>query len=473
MQRAPNASDDVLILGAGLAGLAAGVHLADQGVGVTLIETRKAHGGRAGSFEHRDAGLTLDNCQHVLMRCCGRLRSFLDRLAVGDQIDWHRTLHFADGDGRIETLIPAPLPAPLHFLPALWRWRSLTWRDRLPIMRAMHGLWRMAGDEHRALNRLCFKTWLDQHNQTDRAVRRFWQPVIVGACNERLDRVSARYAAQVIRDAFLGARDAYQIGLPRLSLRKLYQPAVDAIRQKGGTVRFGEAVQRIECAAHNVDRVVTTADTYGPRSVISALPFERLTPLVDSTVAQRDRRFDQARRLEHSPIIGIHLFVTCPDGQPVFRLPYLALTESPLHWVFNKGMQTQRDGTPAQCLHGVISAAYDLVEQDQQTIRDLAIEQIERIVNRSIRAEVREALVVKERRATFAARAGVDHHRPEVVGPTENLYLAGDWVATDWPATMEGAVRSGEAAADAVLAKRAPAPALGLGDQKEKPAASG
>jgi len=449
-------SCDVVILGAGLAGLAAGAHLAERGVPVTVIETRKQPAGRAGSFNDKAMGTPLDNCQHVLMGCCTRLRAFLGRLGVENQIHWHDKLYFADCAGRIETLKGAPLPAPLHWLPALLRWRALGWRDRWAIARAVQAIRRLSVDEQRALDQFCFLDWLRHCRQTERAMRNFWAPVIVSACNERLDRVSARYAAQVMREGFLAGRDYAKLGVPATPLCELYAPAVAFIRARGGHVHFGESVQRIDFDAERVSRVVTNARAYHPAGLISALPFERLTPLVNESARQKDVRLDQAGRLKHSPIIGIHLFIECCEGRPVMTLPHLALTQSALHWVFNKGMRNantsrhDNKGT-VQYLQGVISAAYDLIDEEPQTIRKLVINETERVIRVPLHERVREARVIKERRATFAAVAGVDRDRPITTGAITNFYLAGDWVNTDWPATMEGAVRSGEAAASCLM----------------------
>ena len=213
----------VAVVGAGLAGLAAGCALAEAGLRVTLFERRPYVGGRASSYEHPGTGEVVDNCQHVLLGCCTNLIHFYERLGASDKIRWFSELTFLEPGGRASRLAPSFLPAPLHAAPAFMRARHLSLRDKMAIGRALAAMLRPLPDDSQE----DFLRWLRRHGQTERAIGRFWRVVLVSALNEDLDRLSVRYAVQVFRESFLKSAAAGRMGVPSVPLSDLYSSAID------------------------------------------------------------------------------------------------------------------------------------------------------------------------------------------------------------------------------------------------------
>ena len=463
----------VVIVGGGLAGLAAAVRLAERHVKVTLLETRQRTGGRATGFTDPDTGEELDNCQHVLLRACTNLIDFYQRLDVDDAIQWHETLRFAtldeEGEPRVDTLTGDDLPAPFHLAASLMKMRMFSMKEKWAIVRGMVSVMQVSRDGRRLIADESFERWLRDHRQPERVVRLFWSPVVVSGCNETIDRVAANYAVQVLQEGLLHNEEAFQVGLSDVPLAELYEPATEVIERVGGEVRLGAGVAAIESSGGRVTGVrlrsggaessggdgdLITGDAY-----ILACPPDRLDPMLSDDLRRADPRLAHLNDLDTTPIIGVHLFVRHRDNSPVMHEPHLVLPEGQaLQWLFNKG-RTSCDGgggngggeQECQHLHGVISAAHEHIKDTEQSLLERAMADVRRYVPGGSDAELVRGRVIKERKATFSARPGVDRLRPPTQGKVENLLLAGDWTATGWPATMEGAVRSGYRAAQAAL----------------------
>lgn len=451
----PLQDERVVVVGGGLAGIAAAVRLAEHGVPVTLVETRKRLGGRATSFTDPSTGETLDNCQHVVMRCCTNLLDLYERLGVGDRIAWHRTFYFTDHAGRIDRLEGDDLPAPLHLLRPLLGFKTLSRGEKWAILQGMLAVMQTSRRARERLVDESFAHWLRSHRQPEGAIRKFWSVVITSACNETPDRVAASHALQVFQEGFLYDSTGYEMGLSAAPLVELYDPAEQHIARAGGEVMLGSSAEAFELAGDRVTLLkLADRQELAGQAFISTVPFDRLAKLVTPEMARADARLRSLDRLEVSPIIGIHLFFRSPDGKPLVTLPHLALMESPLQWLFNKGVQRGDDGQATQHLHGVISAAREWVDHPAERITAMAVDAVRRALPEVGAAEVVHARVVKEKRATFSAQPGTEAYRPTTAGPIGNFFLAGDWVATGWPATMEGAVRSGYRAAAAALGRR-------------------
>lgn len=457
-------TSSIVVIGGGLAGIAAAVCLAERGRRVTLVETRQRLGGRATSFSDPTTGDLLDNCQHVLLGCCTSLIDLYRRLGVLDLIEWHRRLYFRDAAGHLDVLEADDLPAPLHMTRALMGFRGLSLRDKLAISRGMWAMMRVGRAGRRALGDVSFTDWMVQHGQPRSAIDRFWAVIIISACNEQPDRVAARYALQVFQDGFLNHEASYVMGLSAAPLVKLYDPASALIERAGGRVMLSSGAERLEMEGGRVrtlqltDGTVLQADAF-----VSAVPFDRLAKLLPLEAAGRDERLRGLMQLTVSPIIGIHLFF----DRPVMTLPHLILMDSPLQWIFNKSgagvetsstRDTRHPTSASQHLHGVISAAHDLVDQPAEVIAALAEAEMRKALNIPAAARVTHQRVVKEKRATFSVSPGSDCWRAKPTGEIANLVLAGDWTDTGWPATMEGAVRSGYTAAAALLGDADPLP---------------
>ena len=436
----------VVIVGAGLAGLAAGIALAQAGIGATVIETRKKLGGRAGSFVDRETGQRIDNCQHVVMRSCTHLLDLYERLGMGGKIRWYDRFFFIDGQGQLDIMEADHVPAPMHLTRSLLRFKSLTWADKLAIARGMWAILRQGESGRAALGDRSFADWLSQHRQTPGAIEKFWTPVVVSACNEWPDRVAASCALHVYQEGFLRNNRVQEMGVSKIPLEALYEPARHIIQAAGGLVLTGQSAAGFEFDGQKVtglrlgDEQVARGDCF-----VSTVPFDRLAKLVTKPMVAADNRLANLHQFEVSPIIGIHLYYEVDRGGGM-DLPHAALTESPLQWVFNKGVEDGREH-----LHGVISAAHEWVDKPAEEIAAMAEAEVRKALPSMRRAKLVHHRVIKEKRATFAPVPGIDRIRPQATGAIDNLILAGDWTATGWPATMEGAVRSGYTAANAMI----------------------
>jgi len=418
-----------IVVGGGLAGLATAAALGDAGFQVDLFEARAFLGGRASSFRVSPDSDLIDNCQHILLRCCVNLLDFYGRLGVADRIQFHKELYFVEPGGRVSRFRAGWLPAPLHFLGAFLRLRFLEARDKLAIARGLAALGRerkRRGD----LERISMLEWLREKGQTQRAIERFWRPVLVSAVNEELDRMAARHGFQVLWTGFLAGADSYELGVPAVPLGELYAPGVWE-QWKSIRIHLGCAVQRVAIEEGAARGVVVGGETRRADYYVCAAPFERVSALAPGLEVDLSA-------FEHSPITGIHLWF----DRAVMDLPHATLLDRTIQWVFNK-----RAG---KYVLAVVSAARGLLEMSRGEVIELAVGELAEFFPRVREARLEKAEVIKEVRATFSARPGVEAFRPASETSVANLFLAGDWTRTGWPATMEGAVRSGYLAAEAI-----------------------
>jgi zeta-carotene desaturase len=348
------------------------------------------------------------------------LLNFYERLGVRGRINFYREFHFIEPGGRISVLRRGRLPAPFHFAGSFLRMRCLNRSDKTGIARALRALSRER-TRRKDLDRISMLDWLLQKRQTPRAIDRFWRQVLVSAVNEDLDRMAARHGFQVFYTGFLARADAYEMGVPAVPLGELYN--ADAWKRLGQVrIHFRCAVERIEEGGFLVGGQLQTADHY-----ICALPFERLPDLgID------------APALEHSPITGVHLWF----DREITTLPHATLLDRTMQWMFNKDS--------GKYLQLVVSASRDLTPLSRNEIVDIAIGDLRLYFPRVKEARLVKSQVIKEQRATFSPAPETECLRPTPESGLPRVFLAGDWTRTGWPATMEGAVRSGYLAAEAV-----------------------
>ena len=434
-------SQQIAVIGGGLAGLSAACALADSGHNVTVFERRPYLGGRASSYQHPGTNEVVDNCQHVLLGCCTNLLDFYRRLDAEEKIAWFDELNFIESGGRLSILKSSALPAPLHSALAFMRAEFLDLADKDAIARAL--LLFISGipadtDEN-------FLSWLERHGQTARAIARFWQPVLVSALNEDLDRVSIYYAAQVFRESFLKSPAAGRMGVPRVPLSELYATAADYIRARGGQVLCRSAVRVIAPGVNTVD-VHTEQASASFTAAVLAVPFEAVTELLPDDEASAPLHAMLAQ-FEHSPITGIHLWF----DRPITDLPHAVLLDRTIQWLFHKSLIQERSAEGSY-VELVVSASKSLVNKQRQEIIDLALAELKEFFPAARDAVLTKATVIKEVRATYSAQPLSDRYRPGAQTAWPRLFLAGDWTRTGWPATMEGAVRSGYSAAEALTA---------------------
>ncbi len=436
----------VAIVGGGLAGLAAGCALADAGFRVTLLERKPFVGGRASSYQHPGTGEVVDNCQHVLLGCCTNLIDFYRRLGVEDKIRWYDRLTFIEPDGRRSEIAPSFLPAPLHNVPSFLAASSLSLADKVAVARAMLGFVRRVpadrGED--------FLSWLRRYRQTRAAIERFWKVVLVSALNEDLDRMSVSAAAQVFRESFLKSAVGGRMGIPRVPLAELYGAAADYIRQHGGEVRLRASADSIQPQEQAV-RLCAAGEELAADFAVLAVPFDALERLLPA-MPQADGLREMLQRFESSPITGIHLWF----DRPVTHLDHAVLLDRTIQWMFNKSKILGRAGEGSY-LELVVSSSKALVESPRQQIVDLAVRELAEFFPEAANARLLKATVIKEVHATYSPLPGSDQYRPSARSAWPRVFLAGDWTASGWPATMEGAVRSGYLAAEA-LATSAGAP---------------
>ena len=438
----------VAVVGGGLAGLAAACALADEGYGVTLLERRPYVGGRASSYEHPGTGEVIDNCQHVLIGRCTNLIDLYRRLGVRNAIRWYRQFTFVEPGGRRSVLRSTWLPAPMHSTPSFLAAHAFTWSDKAAIAR---GLLQFVGGLP-ADSEENFAHWLERHGQTRGAIERFWKPVLVSALNEDPERISVHYAAKVFRESFLSSARAGQMGIPSIPLSELYGHAIEYICARGGEVRLRTSVEAMEPGDDGGWVARSGDERFASDAVVMALPFEglvKLLPQMPVAPGVEDLRTKLAG-FEHSPITGIHLWF----DRPVTELEHAVLLDSPMQWLFNKSvLQPEHRARGEHYVELVVSASRTLVPMQRQEIIDLATAELARFFPVVREAKLVKAAVVKEVRATYSVRPGLEMCRPGAAeSPWTGIVLAGDWTRTGWPATMEGAVRSGYAAAEAVTA---------------------
>ena len=402
-------------MGGGLAGLSAAAALASAGFEVDLHEAKPFLGGRATSFPVHPSepeGERIDNCQHVLLRCCDNLLDFYKRCGVEDKIQFYKAIHFVRPGGAVDTLERGALPAPLHLAGSFLRLGFLGIGEKLALIRDLRAIEKEYA-KREYLDTFTFGAWLRERGASENTYKRFWEPIIVSALNEDPEVASAKPAFQVFAEGLMGSRTSYEMGVPAVPLADLY-----AATPKGVRVHLRSNVERIDPASDE-------ADYY-----ISAVPFERVNALVPGL----DLRLE---KFTHSPITGIHLWF----DRPVTELPHASLLDRTIQWMFRRGERY------VQC---VVSASRSLMGMKREEIIELAVRELGEFFPAAKRAKLERAHVVKEARATYSVIPGLEADRPGAETEYPNFFLAGDWTDTGWPATMEGAVRSGYRAAEAV-----------------------
>ena len=408
-----------MIVGGGLAGLAAAAALGSIDFEVDLHEARPFLGGRATSFPVNPADENsehIDNCQHVLLRCFTNLLDFYRRAGVDKKIRFYDRLYFVRPGGATDVLKPGRLPCPAHLLGSLLAFGGLSFADKRSILTALSAMRRERGRAD--LDRLTIADWLASRGATEGAVNRFWKPILVSALNEEPERASARPAFQVFLEGLMATRESYQIGVPAVPLGELYSSGLEG--------KFGDGVRfHLRSSIEQIDSSDREADFY-----ISAVPFERVSALLPDLALPLEK-------FEHSPITGIHLWF----DREVTKLPHAVLLDRTMQWMFRKSANY------VQC---VVSASRSLLPLAREEIIEIACRELEEFFPGTRDAALVKAHVIKEARATYSIVPGLEAHRPPAETKYPNIFLAGDWTQTGWPATMEGAVRSGYRAAEAV-----------------------
>ncbi len=416
----------VIVIGGGLAGLSAAAALGGASYQVKVLEARPFLGGRATSYE--GAGETIDNCQHILLRCCINLLDFYKRLGVEGDIKFYKEFVFIEPGGRRSIFKAGIFPRPAHFAETFLTLSFLNLNEKIAVARAILAIQRQA--KRPDLDQITMLDWLREQRQPPRAIERFWRQILVSAINEELDRMAARHGFQVFLLGFLARRDSYEMGVPAVPLGQLYRSEAWS-KMPNVEILTRTPVERVVIENNRVAHVDgLQADHY-----ICALPFERIPNVIP------DLNIDISA-FEHSPITGIHLWF----DRPITDLPHATLLDRTIQWMFNKGQ--------GKAIQLVVSASRSLLEMPRADVIALALKELAEFFPEVSNANLEKAHVVKEVRATFSAKPGLESRRPAARTPISNLFLAGDWTRSGWPATMEGAVRSGYLAAEAVTGQK-------------------
>jgi squalene-associated FAD-dependent desaturase len=441
-----------IVIGGGLAGLACGVALAEAGWRVRLFEQKPFLGGRATSYVLPN-GEHVDNCQHVTLGCCTNLADFYRRVGSADKIKFFDRLVFLDPQGRRGTMKAGILPAPFHMTGSFLTFAPLRIEDKLSIARGMLEILAAKG-RTRDLGEaggISMLEWLRRRGQTSGAIERFWRVVLVSALDEELDRTDARYGVDVFWKAFLMNSTGYRMGVPIVPLADLYHGCKAAMEARGGEVHLRAPVRALLADGSKVTAVrfdedrEESADAY-----VFAVPHDTLFELMPDSIRRAELSLGNLSKMKTAPITGVHFWF----DRVVMDEPFVTLLDTHTQWIFNKSQlygPANRDAHQEQYLQMVISASYDFMKKSRQEIIDLCLREVRQALPRAQEAQLMKATVVKEVAATFSPQPGVDRWRPKQETKVPGLFFAGDWTATGWPATMEGAVRSGYLAAEAVL----------------------
>jgi squalene-associated FAD-dependent desaturase len=444
----------VVVVGGGLSGVAAAIALRDAGLGVTVLESRAWLGGVASSYARGE--MTIDNGQHVFLRCCTSYRELLARLggtdsvAIQDRFDV--TVLSAAGQARLRR---SALPSPLHLARALAAYRPLSLRERASVGRAALAFAR-ADPASPELDRWRLGDWLAARGQGEGARRRLWDLFIVSTLNIAGDDASVPLAATVIKTALLGRNDAADIGIAMIPLGELHgAAAADTLSRLGAQVCLRSAAVAIEPGAGGRFRVEVGGRGDAAGSVIDAdgvvlaVPAERAAGLGAGAGIEQAPGWND---IGVSPIVNVHVVY----DRRVMTLPFAAAVDSPVQWVFDKTRQAGL--TAGQYLAVSLSAADGYADMPTPELRAMFLPALERLFPAAANASVQDFFVTRERRATFRQAPGCSALRPGAATSVPGLTLAGAWTNTGWPDTMEGAVRSGNSAAQELIRQLARLP---------------
>ena len=445
----------VVIIGGGLAGLSAAAALSARGLQVTLLEMRRRVGGRAASFEDPLSGGLVDACQHVAMGCCTNFLDLMKQSGLENDFYRDRTMVFIGPNGVRSICSTQPwLPAPLHLLPMLWGLGHLSIFQRAAVV---WGMLRLAWlRPSRLSDAKTTGKWLASIGQPAEAIRLFWQPVMESALGESIDLVDLAAARKVVVDGFFGNRHASDLVIPKKSLGEMFGFGLcDWLIGRGVHVRTSVTVSKIECNETGPKISLGTGEIISADSVVVAVPWKRAVSLVGDLLPPfpllpQGSAADQEACLSGSPITAVHLWF----DRPFLDVPHAVLVGQVSQWVFRPEYASEVDSKQhSGYCQVVISASRNVLAIGREQLLEKILEELQTFWPKAALANLVDWRIVTDPTAVLSVRPGVDRIRPTSVTKNSAVHLAGDWTATGWPSTMEGAVLSGRIAADGVLAQ--------------------
>ena len=443
---------DVVVIGAGFAGLSAATKLAGAGRTVVVVEQAPRLGGRATAFTDRETGERVDNGQHVLFGCYRHTYEFLRRIGAVSNAPLAGTLQlsFASVDGRQFDLVCPRLPPPWHLVAGLLRWKALATRDRLAALRLGRVLAAVARDAAAVAAlvppALTVSQWLTAQRQTPTLNEWLWHPLAFAALNQSPDVAAAQPFVRVLGELFGPSPEASAVGLPTVPLDELYAtPAAAFIEQRNGRVVCKSPGRIVLDSNDRITHVEAAQETIETRAVISSVPWYSFDGLWAGEVPGSVTAVaSDAERMTSSPIVTVNLWL---DG-PIDVGRFVGLVGGPMHWLFNKSAIY---GDETAHLSIVASGAEELARMDNNEVTAVAWTHLQQALPALRTRTRRRAVVVREHRATFSLAPG-SPSRPQARTGLRGFYLAGDWTDTGLPGTIESAVQSGHTAADLLLA---------------------
>ena len=448
------ATRQVVVIGGGIAGLAAGVRLVQLGIKPIVVEKRPFLGGRAYSFIDSETGIEIDNGQHVFVGACDQFQQYIKDIGAWDQVRLEERLALPVlKNGRLSWLRARKLPGLLANLSALLGYRHVGIRGKLWILWGLLSirLTRLGpGSPH---DNILFEDWLRDHGQNDETIRNFWNLIILPSLNDDISVVSAYTGIMLFKIALLGPVGNPAIGVPLVGLSTLVgENARNFIERHGGEIRTGVDVASLKIDDARISGVLAASgELIEAEAVVSAVPATSLTPLLPGGTSESsgpDDFFTPAETIKTAPIVAVHIWY----DRPVLRQKYMAVLDSPLQWVFNDTDLKSRDDGGGQHIVISLSGAWEWKDRSKQELRQIFTTEMARIFPDTQTATITKFTVVKMLEATFRAVPGTQEARLSQRTPLPGLYLAGDWTDTGWPSTMESAVRSGNLAAEYVVA---------------------